>query len=48
MNLKIPDDIDMPFRMRVLELRGVEKGVLSKAVAEALQLWLEAHPGKPP
>ena len=44
--MNIPDEIDRRFRLRVLELRGVEKGVLSEAVAEALQLWLEAHPGK--
>ena len=44
--MNIPDDVDRRFRLRVLELRGVEKGTLSEAVAEALQLWIEAHPGK--
>lgn len=46
MHLNIPDDIDRRFRVRVLELRGVAKGVLSEAVAEALELWIEEHPGK--
>jgi len=46
MHLTIPDEIDRAFRLRVLELQGPGKGVLSGAVAEALQLWIKAHPGK--
>jgi len=45
-NVTIPDEIGRAFRLRVLELRGSGKGVLSEAVAEALGLWIEEHPGK--
>lgn len=46
MHVNVPDEIDRAFRLRVLELRGSGKGVLSEAVAEALELWVEEHPGK--
>jgi len=47
MSLIIPDDIERRFRMRVLELRGTPKGGLSEAIAEAMELWLEARAEKP-
>jgi len=37
----IPDDLDKKFRMRVLEKYRSEKGALSKAVVEAIELWLK-------
>lgn len=45
-NVTVPDEIGRTFRLRVLELRGAGKGVLSEAVTEALELWIEEHPGK--
>ncbi len=43
----IPDDLDKKFRMRVLEEYGSEKGALSKAVAEAIDLWLKQRESMP-
>jgi hypothetical protein len=37
----ISDELDRKFRMKVLEEYGSEKGALSKAVAEAIELWLK-------
>ena len=37
----ISDELDMKFRMRVLGEYGSEKGALSKAVADAIELWLK-------
>jgi hypothetical protein len=37
----IPDDLEKQFRMKVLDKFGAEKGALSKALAEAMRLWLK-------
>ncbi len=37
----VPDDIDTEFRVRVVQVYGGERGALSKAVAEAIKLWLK-------
>ncbi len=37
----IPDDLDHELRIRVAELYGGERGALSKAVTEAIRLWLK-------
>jgi len=37
----IPDDVEGELRVRVAQLFGGERGALSKAVAEAIQLWLK-------
>jgi len=37
----ISDELDKKFRMKVLDEYGSEKGALSKAVAEAIELWLK-------
>jgi len=44
MTIQLSDELDKKFRIRVLLLKGSKKGVLGDAVAEALGLWLEAHP----
>lgn len=44
MTIQLSDELDKNFRLRVLLLKGAKKGVLGEAVAEALVLWLEAHP----
>jgi len=37
--VNIPDSVEKTFRRRVASLRGVKKGTLGKAVAEALTEW---------
>ncbi len=37
----IPDDLEREFRIRVAEILGGQRGSLSKAVAEAIRLWLK-------
>jgi len=37
--VNIPDNVEKDFRRRVASLRGVGKGVLGSAVAEALTEW---------
>jgi len=39
-NIILPDDLAKQLRLRVVELHGGEKGALSKAIAEAVELWL--------
>jgi hypothetical protein len=48
-NIVIPDDLLKELRHAVVERYGGEKGGLSKAVTEAIQLWLKqaaASPGR--
>lgn len=42
MNVQISDDVEMEFRRLVLEVKGKKKGALSKAVEEAMKLWIAA------
>jgi len=37
----IPDDLEREFRVKVAELRGGEKGAISKAVTEGIRLWMK-------
>ena len=37
----LPDDLGKELHMKVIELYGNEKGALSRAVAEAIRLWLQ-------
>ena len=41
LNLVISDEIDEKFRLEVAKRLGMKKGNLTKAVEEALELWLE-------
>lgn len=41
LDIIIPDDLEKQFRMKVLDKFGAEKGALSKAMAEAMRLWLK-------
>jgi metal-responsive CopG/Arc/MetJ family transcriptional regulator len=36
----LPDDLGKEFRVRVIERYGNEKGALSRAIAEAIRLWI--------
>jgi hypothetical protein len=40
LNLVISDDLDNKFRQEVAKQLGMRKGNLTKAVEEALNLWL--------
>ncbi len=40
-NIVIPDDVLRELRHAVIERYGGEKGSLSKAVTEAIRLWLK-------
>ena len=37
----IPEDVDREFRVGVARVYGGERGALSKAVTEAIRLWLK-------
>jgi post-segregation antitoxin (ccd killing protein) len=41
LDVVVPDDLEKQFRMEVLDRFGAEKGALSKAIAEAMKLWLK-------
>ena len=47
LHIIISDDLAKELRMRILELYGSEKGALSKAVAEAIRLWLKQREAPP-
>lgn len=41
--VKIPDELEVEFRKKILDVYGVKKGALGKAITEAIELWLEKH-----
>ncbi len=41
LHLVLPDDLVKELRVRAAEMYGGEKGALSKAVADAIRLWLK-------
>lgn len=41
--VKIPDEVEVKFRQKILEVHGAKKGALGKAITEAIELWLEKH-----
>lgn len=46
-NIVIPDDVLKELRHAVIERYGGEKGSLSKAVTEAIRLWLKQKEAAP-
>ena len=46
LHVTIPTEIAKPFRAKVLAVHGVERVALSKAVAEAIRLWIKEHESK--
>ena len=40
--IDIPDDLNEEFRIKVLKIHGSKKGALTKAIIEALRLWLNS------
>jgi post-segregation antitoxin (ccd killing protein) len=43
LNVKIDDELDKEFRKKVIDVYGTKKGVLAKAVEEAIELWLQKY-----
>jgi hypothetical protein len=39
--VEIPEDLHKEFRIRVIEVYGTEKGAITRAVIDALRLWLK-------
>ena len=42
LNVKIEDKIDIKFRREIFKRKGMKKGNLTKAVEEAMLLWVES------
>jgi hypothetical protein len=40
LNIKVREDIDAKFRNTVFKRKGMKKGNLTKAVEEAMMLWI--------
>jgi len=40
MTIELPDELNKQFRIKILEKYGSEKGGLTKAIQEAIELWL--------
>ena len=43
LHVRIDDELEMRFRKKVLDVYGVRKGALARAVEEAIRLWLEKY-----
>ena len=43
LNIMLPDDLAKQLRLRAIELYDGEKGALSKAIADAVTLWLKQN-----
>lgn len=44
-NVVLPEALDERFRRTIATKKGLGKGNISEAVAEALELWLKKHGG---
>ena len=43
LHVRINDELDKKFRKKVIDVFGVKKGALARAVEEAIKLWLEKY-----
>ncbi len=41
LNVSVKDDIENKFREKVFKRKGMKKGNLTKAIEEAMLLWIE-------
>ncbi len=41
LKVTIPDDLEKEFREEIFKSKGMKKGNISKAVEEAIRLWIE-------
>jgi hypothetical protein len=39
--VEIPEDLNREFRIKVIQVFGSKKGSITKAVTEALRLWIK-------
>ncbi len=39
--VEIPENLNKEFRIRVIQIYGSKKGVITKAVIEAIQMWIK-------
>lgn len=46
MNIVLDDELEEKFREEVFKSKGMKKGNISKAVEEALKLWMEKEQNK--
>lgn len=46
LDVVIPDELERELRIRIVERLGGEKGTISRAVAEAIRLWLKEPASK--
>lgn len=46
LNVKIDDSLDEKFRQEVFKRKGMKKGNLTKAVQEAMLMWINTAGGK--
>lgn len=44
LNIKVKDTVDEKFRREVFRRKGMKKGNLTKAVEEAMVLWINVSP----
>lgn len=42
----IPDDLDHDFRAEVYRRFGLKRGVVKRAVKEAIRLWIDTKPSE--
>jgi len=42
-HVRIDNELEKRFRKKVLDVYGTKKGALTKAVEEAIELWLRKH-----
>jgi hypothetical protein len=43
--IELPDDLNKQFRMKIIEVYGSEKGAVTKAIIDAVRLWLREKDG---
>ena len=43
LHVRIDDGLEKRFRKKVLDVYGVRKGALARAVEEAIRVWLEKY-----
>ncbi len=46
LNVNVDDEVDEKFREEVFKRKGMKKGNLTKAVQEAMLLWIGANPSR--
>lgn len=47
LTIDVPEDLMKEFRIRIIELYSTEKGAVTKAMLEAIRLWLKQRAAPP-